>query len=335
MTDAQPSDQSAPDAAYDRWAVDYREWWAPVIAPSAIRLLDRLHGLIAADRPATIVDIGAGTGTLSLAALRRWPRVRVIGVDPARRMLEMAGEQARDAGLGDRFMTEIGEAARLPVADGTVDGAMCSFVLQLLPNRSAGVREAFRVLRPGSPFAALTWRADEDPWEVEDAFDDALDALRIEPPVRPDGEGRAYTSPEMAAAGLRRAGFRSVQAREEWLEHRFTPESYLDVAEHWTEEDAFAIVEEPMRARLRAEVVRRLEASSGRPRLAASARQRRRDPSGLRGLLAFAPQANRTTKRPIRDPPSHSSPAAAIGRSICAPAPVFVTVTCSPAQTRA
>ena len=65
MTDAQPSDQSAPDAAYDRWAVDYREWWAPVIAPSAIRLLDRLHGLIAADRPATIVDIGAGTGTLS------------------------------------------------------------------------------------------------------------------------------------------------------------------------------------------------------------------------------------------------------------------------------
>jgi SAM-dependent methyltransferase len=259
MTDAQPSDQPPDDAVYDRWAADYRDWWAPVIAPSAIRLLDRLDGLIPADAPATIVDIGAGTGTLSLATLRRWPRVRVIGVDPSRRMLEMAAEHARDARLGDRLTTVVGEAARLPIPDSSVDGSMSTFVLQLIPNRSAAVREAFRVVRPGGVLAVLTWRSDEDPWEVEDAFDDALDALRIEPPEQPGGAGRSYTSPEMAAAELRRAGFRSVRAREEWLEHRFTPQSYLDVAEHWTEEDAFRAVDEPMRARLRAEVLRRLE----------------------------------------------------------------------------
>jgi SAM-dependent methyltransferase len=259
MTDVQPSDQPPDDAAYDQWAADYRDWWAPVIAPSAIRLLDRLDGLIPVEAPATIVDIGTGTGTLSLAALRRWPQVRVIGVDPSRRVLEMAREHARDAGLADRLTTEIGEAAKLPLADRTVDGAVSSFVLQLIPNRTAGVREAFRVLRQGGAFAALTWRSDEDPWEVEDVFDDALDALRIEPPEQPGGAGRSYTSPEMAAAELRRAGFRSVRAREEWLEHRFTPQSYLEVAEHWTEEDAFRAVDEPMRARLRAEVLRRLE----------------------------------------------------------------------------
>ena len=246
----------------------------------------------------------------------------------------MAGEQARDAGLGDRFMTEIGEAARLPVADGTVDGAMCSFVLQLLPNRSAGVREAFRVLRPGSPFAALTWRADEDPWEVEDASTTrstrCASSLRCGPTARAARTRHPRWRPQGCAVP---ASGRSRPARVAGasLHAGVLPRCgrALDrggCLRHRRGADAGT---PPCRGGPRP------RASSGRPRLAASARQRRRDPSGLRGLLAFAPQANRTTKRPIRDPPSHSSPAAAIGRSICAPAPVFVTVTCSPAQTRA
>ena len=57
---------------------------------------------------------------------------------------------------------------------------------------------------------------------------------------------------------MRRTGFRDVQARDEWLVHRFTPQSYLDVAEHWTEDDVFATLDEPKRVHLRAEVLRRL-----------------------------------------------------------------------------
>jgi SAM-dependent methyltransferase len=248
---------TAPDEApYDRYAEDYRDWWAPVIAPAAVRLLDRLDGMVAA--PATMVDIGTGTGTLALAALRRWPTARVIGVDPARRLLEMAEAGAGEAGVAHRFSTRVGEAGSLPLADAESDLAVSSFVLQLTPNRSAAVREAFRVLRPGGVFAGLTWLADDEPWEPEGVFDDALGALRIDAPPRPAGAGGEYTSPASAAAELRRAGFRGVRAREEWLEHRFTPQSFLDVAEHWTEDDVFASLREPMRRRLRAEVLRRL-----------------------------------------------------------------------------
>ena len=247
------------EAAYDGYATDYRDWWAPVIAPAAVRLLDRLEGQLPADAPATVVDIGTGTGTLALAALRRWPQVRVIGVDLARRLLEMAEAEARAAALAERLEVRVGDAASLPLDDGSVDIAMSSFVLQLVPNRLAAVRDAFRVLRPGGSFACLTWRADEDPFEPEDVFDDVLEDLKIEPPKRSPGKGRSYTSPASASAELRRAGFRAVRAREDWLEHRFTPASYVDVAEHWTEDETFASLEEPMRQRLRAEVVRRLE----------------------------------------------------------------------------
>ena len=248
------------EAPYDRFAEAYRDWWAPVIAPSAIRVLDQLDGLLPSDQPATVVDIGAGTGTLALAALARWPEVRVIGVDPSRRLLEMAMSSARRAGFGDRLTVEVGEAARLPLPDASVDGAMSSFVIQLIPSRAAGVRDAFRVVRPGGFFACLTWRAESDEFEPDAAFDDALDALRISPPTPPGGDGtRPYASPASAAAELRRAGFRDVRAGEDWLEHRFTPRSYLDLLEHWIEDDTFATLSEPMRERLRSEALERLE----------------------------------------------------------------------------
>lgn len=244
------------EAAYDGYAADYREWWAPVIAPAAVSLLDRLDGLIAPN--ASLVDIGSGTGTVAIAALRRWPTIRVIGVDPARRLLECAEADAREAGVADRLTVQVGEAAAVPLPDASVDVATSTFVLQLIPDRPAGVREALRVLRPAGVFAHLTWRADEASFEPEEVFDDALDALRIEPPARGEGAGESYESAASAAEEMRGAGFRDVDAREAWLMHRFTPQSYLDVAEHWTEDDAFADLDEQTRAHLRAEVLRRL-----------------------------------------------------------------------------
>ena len=246
------------EAPYDRFAAAYRRWWAPVIAPSAVGLLDRLDGQVPPDAETAIVDIGTGTGTLALAALARWPHATVVGVDPAQRLLEFATEAARQAGVDARMSVRIGDAAHLPMPDESADLAVSSFVIQLTPSRAAAVREAFRVLRPDGLFACLAWRADEAPFEPQTAFELALEELDIEPADLP-GDARPYASPMVAAAELRSAGFRQVRAREEWLEHRFTPQSYVDMLEHWSEDETFAPLDEPMRARLRAAALRRME----------------------------------------------------------------------------
>jgi SAM-dependent methyltransferase len=237
---------------YDRYAIAYRDWWGPVIAPSAVRLLDSV-GVPAGDpRRFDLLDVGTGTGALALGALARWPGAQVTGVDPSGRMLDLAAEGADRLGEGARGRLRLlqGSFDRMPVASESMDVAISSFVIQLVPSRAAGLREIGRVLRPGGRFACVTWQAESNAFEPDDAFLTALDELEIDvPPI--DHDARPYTSPEAAAAELRREGFGRVQARIEWLEHRYTPESFLAVLEHWIESDLFEELEPEIRERLR------------------------------------------------------------------------------------
>jgi SAM-dependent methyltransferase len=244
---------------YNLAAGRYRDWWAPVIAPAAVRVLDQLDGALPEREPATIVDIGTGSGTLAFAALERWPRAEVIGVDPTARLLELTAEEAHRRGddLARRLRLLKGSAARLPLPDASVDAAVSSFVIQLIPSRAAGLREALRVLRRGGTFACVTWLADDSPFEPDEVYYDIVDEMRIElPPAGRDP--RPYSSPAVAAGELRRAGFEAVSASTEWLEHRYTPESFAGVLEHWSEDEVFGRITAEQREKLRSELIRRL-----------------------------------------------------------------------------
>jgi SAM-dependent methyltransferase len=242
---------------YDAWAESYRDWWAPVIAPSAVGLLDRLTPTELDGRPFELLDVGTGTGTLAIAALERWPSATAIGVDPARRMVDLAADEAQRRGVRDRLRLVVGTADRLPLPDSAVDVATSSFAIQLVPSRAAALREIARVLRPGGPLACVTWQAEHLPFEPDDAFMLAVDELDIDAPPIEDG-GRPYASPEAAAAELRRAGFERVSARVEWLEHRYTPEAYIGILEHWLESELFGGLGYARRHRLRKAALRRL-----------------------------------------------------------------------------
>ncbi len=100
---------------YDRIAAGYDRWWAPVLARSAIALLDRLDGAVA-EGARTVLDVGVGTGNLSIAALRRWPEVRVTAIDASREMVRAveALVEERAPAARDRFVGRVAFAAELP-----------------------------------------------------------------------------------------------------------------------------------------------------------------------------------------------------------------------------
>ena len=244
---------------FDEFAEAYREWWGPLIAPPALQVLDDVEVSAGDGAAFDLLDVGTGTGVLAVAALERWPGARVVGIDPSSRMLEIAQDVARrrSPGSSRRLRTITAPADRIPLADRSIDVAVSSFVIQLVPSRAAALREVLRVLRPGGRLALVTWRDDERHFAPDDAFADAMDELQIIPP--PDERDvHPYTSPRAAAAEFRRAGFREVRAWPVWLEHRFTPESYLDVLEHWMDRELFAGLDAGTRSQLRSQALRNM-----------------------------------------------------------------------------
>ncbi len=88
---------------------------------------------------AKLLDVGCGTGA-KMELLSR--HAEVWGIDMHPRAIELC----RQRGLEN---VQIGDATALPFDNDTFTHAICCEVLQNLPDDGAGIREAFRVLKPG------------------------------------------------------------------------------------------------------------------------------------------------------------------------------------------
>lgn len=242
----------------DRYGDAYGRYWAPVIAPGARALLARLDGKVPTKRPIYVVDVGTGSGTLAFAALERWPRARVTGIDPSPRLLELAREEGhrRGAAISDRLELKEGTADRLPVDEAGADLTVSSFVIQLVPSRKAMVGELFRVLRKDGISGVITWQAGTYEFVASTLVERALVDFDVDIPAA--GDSQPYVSPEEAASEFRSAGFEDVDARVDWLEHTYSAEGYLAVVEHWQYSEAFEGLDRSARAELRANLRRKL-----------------------------------------------------------------------------
>jgi ubiquinone/menaquinone biosynthesis C-methylase UbiE len=97
---------------------------------------------------AQVLEIGCGTGNLTLLAKRAESGADVTGLDPDPRALVRARKKGRRL-TGLRF--EQGYAQKLPYGDGSFDRVLSSMMLHHLEAdaKAAALAEAFRVLRPG------------------------------------------------------------------------------------------------------------------------------------------------------------------------------------------
>ncbi len=95
-----------------------------------------------------VVDVGCGAGIDSLIAAKMvGPNGQVIGVDMTPAMLDKARSAAVEAGIGNVEFRH-GYAESLPVPDGWADIVISNGVLNLMPDKSAALREMARVLKP-------------------------------------------------------------------------------------------------------------------------------------------------------------------------------------------
>jgi len=100
----------------------------------------------------SVLDVGAGTGALSLdLAWRAGGNGHVTAVDRDGEALAIARTLAERVGVKIEALT--GEATALPVADASQDTIVARFVFQHLPDPLAALREMRRVARPGGRIA--------------------------------------------------------------------------------------------------------------------------------------------------------------------------------------
>jgi len=116
----------------------------------------------------TVLDLGCGRGAVLLAAAKRLPRGRAIGVDLWRADQTDNSQQATlsNAALenvADRIEVQTADMTALPLADESVDVIVSSLAIHNIPTRSGrrqALDEAARVLRPGGRLAIA------DLWET-------------------------------------------------------------------------------------------------------------------------------------------------------------------------
>ena len=134
------------------------DWLAPLMTlGSEHRLHRQVVARLALDRPAAVLDVGCGTGTLTRQIYDALPTDaprRVCGVDAAEAMIAVANKKA-GARPGLEFAAALAE--ELPYADASFDRVLSTFFFHHLnfELKIKSLAEIWRVLRPGGQAAIL------------------------------------------------------------------------------------------------------------------------------------------------------------------------------------
>ena len=106
---------------------------------------------------ARVLDVGCGTGASALpAADRVGPTGRVIGVDLADRLLEIARQKAASRNLGNAEF-HFGDMDRLAYPGRHFDAVICVFAIFFVPDMAKQLRELWRMVGPDGQLAITTW----------------------------------------------------------------------------------------------------------------------------------------------------------------------------------
>lgn len=153
-------------------------WLTPVYDPVLRRLMpemalkQRLISQAQITAGQRVLDLGAGTGTLTIIVKEAYPDAEVVGLDGDPVILARAREKAAVAGVAIRL--DRGLATALPYEDASYDRVLSSLMLHHLTteDKRRALREVWRVLRPGGELHVLDFGPPQNAlaWLISQVF---------------------------------------------------------------------------------------------------------------------------------------------------------------------
>ncbi|NOZ77700.1 MAG: class I SAM-dependent methyltransferase [Acidobacteria bacterium] len=125
----------------------------------------RLLSLVLAERPTTVIDLGAGTGYFAIPLAQQLPNGLVIAIDADPRMLDLVRKRASAARVASRLQTIAAVAGEhpLPLSNGIADVIFSVSLYHELPKPEAVLLELAHLLRPGGRLILSDWDPGGDP----------------------------------------------------------------------------------------------------------------------------------------------------------------------------
>jgi len=134
---------------FDRWSNEYDRTLGSIsFHRELLDLIVKSSGVKEGDR---ILDIGCGTGLLSLKFLQK-TGCSVVGVDCSGEMMAIFKDKIKKLGLKDRVLLNLMDAGSLKFRDNTFDKVVSSVTLHHLKNKLPALKTVLRVLKPGGAF---------------------------------------------------------------------------------------------------------------------------------------------------------------------------------------
>ncbi len=182
---------------------------------------------------ARVLDLCCGTGDLAFS-LRRAPgtKARIIGADFSHEMLVRARAKSFSSEPAGAIPVFEADALRMPFADGSFDLVTTAFGFRNLANYEDGLREIYRVLRPGGTVAILEF-TEPPPGLVGDLYRWYFRNVLPRIGAFLSGDRKAYTYlPASVSRFFRPAELASLMAKVGYQESEFKVWTFGTVALH-------------------------------------------------------------------------------------------------------
>ena len=197
------------DPEYDDAAIRFLEvvWGPGYLSPGGPDEVDRvIAGLQLVGK--TALDIGCGTGGITLHVARKLGLAHITGFDVEAPVIQAAQQRAQAEHMAHCTAFVQAPPGRLPFPDASFDLVFSKDALIHVADKESLFAEVFRVLQPGGVFAASDWLMGHD-GPPSSAMRDYLDA---------EGLSFGMASAQRYRTALTLAGFVDVQttSRNAW-----------------------------------------------------------------------------------------------------------------------